>query len=101
MKIKFYNPFRVLAEILSAVGRVEERQVEIMATIDDLQKTLNSIPPVLDAISADEAKLMADIQALKDQIAAGSPATEAQLQAALDAATAIKTRLDAIDVSVT
>jgi capsule polysaccharide export protein KpsE/RkpR len=94
------NPVRILAEILQTVRRLEDKEEVIMAKIDDVQAVLDSIPPVLDAIAADEGKLMAEIQALKDQIAAGGTVTEAQLQAALDSATAIKARLDAIDTTV-
>ena len=66
-----------------------------MAKIDEVQAVLDSIPPVLDAIAADEAKLAADLKACID---AGT-ATPEQLQKAFDAAVAIKARLDAIDLS--
>ena len=98
--MKYINPFRTLAEILQTVRYLEKGQVTIMAKIDDLQAVLDSIPPVLDAISADEGNLMAEITALRDQIAGGGVVTAAQMQKALDSATAIKTRLDAIDTTV-
>ena len=71
-----------------------------MVKIGDFQAVLDSIPPLLDAIVADEQKLMDEIKALKDQIAAGGTVSEAELQAALDSATAIKARLEAIDTTV-
>lgn len=71
-----------------------------MAKLEDVQAVLDSIPPVLQNIVADEAKQAADIQALKDQIAAGGTITEAQLDPLLERANAIKAAADAIDVSV-
>lgn len=88
-----------LRKLGTKINLILKKENQIMATIDDLQAVLDAIPPVLDAIVADETQLMADLQALKDQIANGSTVTEAQVQSALDKATAIKGRLDAIDVS--
>ncbi len=93
MKKLFYNPFTILGEIY-------ERGEIIMAKIDDVQAALDAIPPVLDAIAADEAKQAAEIQSLKDIIAAGGTITEAQLDPLLARANEIKARVDAIDVSV-
>lgn len=78
-----------------------ERKVDwIMAKLEDLEAALDAIPPVIAKIAADEAVLMAEIQALKDQIAAGGTITEAQLQSALDKAVAIKGGLDSVDATV-
>ncbi len=92
-KFTLYNPFTILGEIY-------RREGTIMAKLDDVQAALDAIPPVLDAIAADEAKQATEIQALKDIIAAGGTITEAQLDPLLARANEIKARVDAIDVGV-
>jgi hypothetical protein len=69
------------------------------ATIDDVNAVLDSIPVFIDGIVADEAAQMVEIQALKDQVAAGSAVTAAQLQSVFDKSKAIKDRLEAVDLS--
>ena len=82
------------------IGRLERKVDIIMGKIEDLEAVLDGIPPVIAKIAADEAVLADEIKALKDQVAAGSAATEAQLQSALDKANAIKTSLDTVDATV-
>jgi uncharacterized protein (DUF885 family) len=84
---------------------VSQRRKEFnMATPEELlaqtQAVLDSIEPVLDAVADDEAKQALEIQALKDQIANGPAITEAQMQALLDRANSIKSRLDAANDSI-
>ena len=90
---------KTLTEILAAVKDKKTGRT-VMATIDELNAKLDSIPPVLDAIVADEQALSAEIQALKDQIAAGTPVSQAQLDALHDKADGILQRLQGIDASV-
>lgn len=71
-----------------------------MATVEQVQGVLDSVEPVIDAVAADEAKQAAEIQRLKDVIAAGGTITEAQLDPLLERANSIKARVDALDLSV-
>ena len=71
-----------------------------MSLVDDIKATQVATNVAIDSIAADESALVAEIQALKDQIAAGSPATVEDLQGILDGANAIKGRLDALDATV-
>jgi outer membrane murein-binding lipoprotein Lpp len=68
----------------------------IMATVDELNAKLDAIPPVLDAIAADE-------QALKDMIAglqANQPVSQAQLDEMTAKVDAVLSRVQGIDASV-
>jgi hypothetical protein len=71
-----------------------------MATFAEVKAVLDAIPAVIDAIAADQATLVDEIKALKDGAAGGSVVTAAELQELQDLASAIKTRLDAVDASV-
>lgn len=71
-----------------------------MATVQELMDKMNAIPPVLDAITADQEALKAEIQALKDQIVAGTPVSQEQLDALDAQAAAVLSRLQGIDASV-
>jgi len=95
----FFNLFRrssnhrLLLEIL-------EKELIIMSTVSDLNAKLDAIPPVLDAIQLDEEALKTEIQALKDQIAAGTPVTQEQLDSLDAKAASVLSRLQTIDASV-
>ncbi len=87
---------KLILEILNIVKSLAKGQCEIMSKVEDVKAVLDSIGPVIDAIAADSAKLVADLKACVD---AGS-ASEAQLQELFDSASAIKSRLEAVDASV-
>jgi hypothetical protein len=90
------NLFRVDG-MLRDILRKEEL---IMATVTDLQGKLDAMAPVLDAIVVDVQATKTEIQALKDQIAAGTPVSQAQLDALDAQADGVLQRLGAIDSSV-
>ena len=71
-----------------------------MSSVDELSAKLDAIPPVLDAIQADEEAQKVEIQALKDQIAAGTPVTQEQLDSLNAKADAVLARVQGIDASV-
>jgi hypothetical protein len=73
---------------------------EIMATQQELSDKLDAIPPILDAIVADEQVLKDEIKALKDQLAAGTPVTQEQLDSLDAKAAGVLSRLQGIDASV-
>ncbi len=79
---------------------IHRQGVNIMATVDELNAKMDAIPPVLDAIEADTNGLKTQIQALSDQIAAGTPVTQQQLDALVVKADSILTRTQSIDASV-
>lgn len=89
---------KLLVEILQAVRN--DKGVTIMALVDDISAKLDAIGTSLTNISADEKVLADEITALQAQVAAGSPATTAQLQGLLDKANNIAAQADAIDTSV-
>jgi hypothetical protein len=91
---------RLLMDILEETHCVSERLGELMAKFDDVKAVLDAIPPVIDAIAADQATLVDEIKALKDGVGSGTVVTEAQLQELQDLASAIKARLDSVDASV-
>lgn len=63
-----------------------------MAQLDDLQTTLA-------AISTDTDEIVADFKTLQDALAAAQATSGANLQPALDAANAIRAKLDALAAS--
>jgi len=71
-----------------------------MSKFDDFKAVLDAIPPVIDAIAADQQGLVDEIKALKDAVGGGGVITEGQMQELQDLASAIKSRLDAVDASV-
>lgn len=95
------------AEILEAIGRFRE---ETMSKFEDVTALLAAMNTVTNQLAANvtvvvenEAKQLAEIQALKDQIAAGTPVTQEQLdsvvstmQARVDALNATRDQLAAI-----
>jgi len=91
---------KTLAEILSTVRQIELQGDLIMATQQQLSDKLDAIPPILDAIVADEQVLKDEIQALKDQLAAGTPVTQEQLDSLDTKAAGVLSRLQGIDASV-
>ncbi len=76
---------------------VLKKEMKNMAnTVDELNAKLDAIPPVLDAIAADE-------QSLKDMIAAlqaGQPVSQAQLDEMTAKVDAVLSRVQGIDASV-
>jgi len=82
--------------VVEALEELKTQGEGIMATQQELSDKLDAIPPVLDAIVADE-------QALKDQIAAltaGQPVTQEQLDAMTAKVDGVLSRLQGIDASV-
>lgn len=71
-----------------------------MATVQELQVKIDSIPPLLDAIANDTGSLKGQIQALKDQLAAGTPVSQEQLDELDEKAAAIVGRLIDLDTQV-
>jgi hypothetical protein len=99
MRVK--NTRRLVLDLLGEVHCISERLDILMAKFDDVKAVLDSIPPVIDAIAADQAVLVEKIRVLEAGVADGSMVvTEAQLQELQDLASAIKTRLDSVDASV-
>lgn len=72
---------------------LKQKQLQTMALIDDLTTSVDAFKAaaIQKAIDVEAA-----LKALKDQIAAGSPATTEQLQTVIDGVAAAKTALDAI-----
>lgn len=86
--------------VIKALTAIKKQGDKIMATVDELNAKMDAIPPVLDAIEADTNGLKAQIQTLSDQIAAGTPVTQAQLDALTIKADSILSRTQSIDASV-
>ncbi len=86
--------------VIKTLTAMHRQGVTIMATVDELNAKMDAIPPVLDAIEADTNGLKKQIQALSDQIAAGTPVTQAQLDALTIKADGIVNRVQSIDASV-
>jgi ABC-type transporter Mla subunit MlaD len=89
-----------LAEILSTAKSMEEGQVKLMGLVEDIQAKIDAIGANVDNIIADEAGLGKQIADLQAQVAAGSPATVAQLQALSDNMTALQQRTQSVADSV-
>jgi predicted nucleic acid-binding Zn-ribbon protein len=90
------NLFRIDG-LLQDILRKEEM---IMATAQGLDAKLDAMNPKLDAIAADAQAQKVEIQALKDQIAAGTPVTQEQLDSLDAKADSVLNRLGSIDDSV-
>mgnify|MGYP001463891271 CR=1 FL=1 len=89
-----------LFELGEQISLIHGKGETIMATLQEITDKLAAIPPVLDAIVADEQGLRDQIAALQAQIAAGGTITEAQLDPILAQADAVLARLQAIDAAV-
>ena len=77
-----------LSDINSLLKSMEKRMdARIQKVLDDIA----ALKPVADAVVADLADLKKQIADLQAQVAAGSPVTEADLQALADAATSLET----------
>ena len=94
------NERKLLTEISVAVKSVSEKMEVLMADVASLSAKLDAIGPVLDAVAADEQAQKDMIQSLKDQIAAGTPVSQAQLDELDAKAGAILARVQGIDASV-
>jgi cell division protein FtsB len=86
--------------VVKTLTAIHRQGVNIMATVDELNAKMDAIPPVLDAIEADTNGLKAQIQTLSDQIAAGTPVSQAQLDALVVKADGIVNRVQSIDAEV-
>ena len=71
-----------------------------MATQQELSDKLDAMSTILDAIAADEQVLKDEIKALKDQVAAGTPVSQEQLDSLDGKAAGVLARLQGIDASV-
>ena len=96
-----------LAEIKLGIKHLIEGQVILMGLVEDIkaaqQVTKDSLSVIgvsLQGIVGDVADTKAEIQALKDQITAGSPATAEDLQSILDAQTEIAASVQGVADSV-
>lgn len=74
----------ILWQILTRLRALEAQGVTIMADVQELSNELDTIKTKVDAVLVTGQEQVALIQALKDQIAAGTPVTQEQLDA-LDA----------------
>jgi len=86
--------------VVETLTDLQAKGEKIMSSVDELNAKLDAIPPVLDAIQADEEAQKVEIQALKDQIAAGTPVTQEQLDSLNAKADAVLARVQGIDASV-
>jgi len=86
--------------VVEILAEIKKQGEKIMSSVDELNAKLDAIPPVLDAIQADEEAQKVEIQALKDQIAAGTPVTQEQLDSLNAKADAVLARVQGIDASV-
>ncbi len=73
------------------------RTNKLMAKVQDLQDSLDHITQLVDALPAMFTGLKDTIQALRDQIAAGTPVSQAQLDALETEAQAIEDSLTAVE----
>ena len=83
--------------ILIHLTRMEET---IMASLDEVKTALAGAVAALDEIAVDQASQAAEIQKLKDQIAAGSPVTQAQLDELATSAKALRDKAEAAAAAV-
>lgn len=89
-----------LTELHKVTSQILEKENTIMAKVIDLEAKLDSIAKIVESVAVDQTELKNEIQALKDQVAAGGTITEAQLDSPLAKATALEARLQGIDASV-
>jgi len=71
-----------------------------MSLVDDIKAAQAATNVAIDSIAADEAAQAKEIEDLKAQVAAGSPATVEDLQSILDNSKAIQKRLEDLDATV-
>jgi len=67
-----------------------------MATLADIQQSLTDLSTVVGSVNTDLDRVAAEIQSLKDQVAAGGVITQEQLDALGQQVTDIKTAAQAV-----
>ncbi len=88
------------SSVLKKLVAIQKGGEKIMGKMEELEASLDSMNTTVTAVAGDQQVLKDEIQALKDQVAAGTPVTEAQLDSALGKAKALQARLEGIDASV-
>jgi len=78
------------------VDEIKRKEEKLMASVEELQTTLDGIAADAAIIVQTEAEQLATIAALKEQIASGTPVSQEQLDAMAVKAQGIKEKLDAI-----
>ena len=90
-----------LDHISAQITAMAQQGAQIMSTVTSIKQLVTDLDAETNAVAAKIDAQIAAIQALKDQIAAGGVATQADLDAITDGLTPISARLLALGASAT
>lgn len=82
--------------ILARLGTLLSQEQRLMSTVQDVQQLVTDLKDETDKVAARLDAQAAAIQALKDQIAAGTPVSQEQLDRLVDGLAPISARLKAL-----
>jgi hypothetical protein len=83
-----------LSNIENKLDRMSGKVSQILMSEQQIAADVAAISSMMDAVSADAAQLVTDTQALRDQVAAGTPVDTSQLDALAARAQTVQSSLD-------
>ena len=93
-----------LALVLNWLSFISQKEASIMATIQELEAALTAVAAkvttLINTIATENNEVAVTIQRLIDQIAAGTPVSQAQLDGLMSTVVAVGANLDTANTSI-